>query len=249
MATTSTVSQMTIEQRREAVSRLQTRLVRSLVLYGLLLAAAATIVGSIYSPGIDQDPRRLIASNAIFYVTGGCIFTLIFLLPVLRWIGSRAEESRILPLWLLIGISFGIFSVFLIGASRPVVAAFQTNILDFVSIGRLIDNLIDSLLYAPMRSFTFGVLSLYIGLIVGPIYGIGAWIIDMLNRMNYPHAYSDPWIEAIGDILPVTRRWAVAAAPWLSVIGPWAIALIVGGAILIFTATGPVEFLARFRLG
>ena len=240
---------MTIEQRRQAVSRLQVRLVRSLVLYGMLLAAAATIVGSIYSPGIDQAPRRLIASNAIFYVTGGCVFTLIFLLPVLRWVGSRAEESRILPLWLLIGISFGICSVFLIGASRPVVAAFQTNMLDFVSIGRLIDNLIDSILYAPMRSFTFGVLSLYIGLIIGPIYGVGAWLIDMLNRMNYPHAYSDPWIEAMGDLLPSTRRWAVAVAPWLSVVGPWAIALLIGGAVLLYTATGPVEALARFRLG
>ena len=246
---TTTVSQMTIEQRKQAVGRLQTRLVRSLALYGLLLAAATTIVGSIYSPGIDMAPRRLIASNAIFYVTGGCLFTLFFLLPVLRWIGSRAEESRVLPLWLLIGISFGIFSVFLIGASRPVSAAFQTNILDFVSVGRLIDNLIDSLLYAPLRSFTFGVLSLYIGFVVGPIYGIGAWIIDMLNRMNYPHAYSDPWIEPIGDFLPITRRWASAVAPWLSVIGPWAIAILVGGAVLLFAATGPVEFLAGFRLG
>ena len=240
---------MTIEQRRQAVSRLQSRLVCSLLLYGLLLTAAMTIVGSIYSPGIDMAPRRLIAANAIFYITGGCIFTVIFLLPVLRWIGSRAEESRVLPLWLFIGISFGIFSVFLIGASRPIVVAVQTNMLDFVSIGRLIDNLIDSLLYAPLRSFTFGVLSLYIGFIVGPIYGIGAWIIDMLNRMNYANAYSDPWVEAIGDMLPPTRRWAAAAAPWLSVIGPWAIALLVGGAVLIFAATGPIEFLARLRLG
>ena len=117
MATTTTASQMTIEQRRQAVSRLQSRLVRSLLLYGLLLTAAMTIVGSIYSPGIDLAPRRLIAANAIFYIAGGCIFTVIFLLPVLRWIGSRAEESRVLPLWLFIGISFGIFSVFLIGAS------------------------------------------------------------------------------------------------------------------------------------
>ena len=247
MATTA--SQMTIEQRRQAVGRLQVRLVRSLLLYGLLLAAAATIVGSIYSPGIDQAPRRLIASNAIFYATGGGVFTLIFLLPVLRWIGSRAEESRILPLWLLIGMSFGIFSVFLIGASRPIVAAFQTNMLDFVSLGRLIDNLIDSLLYAPLRSFTFGVLSIYIGFIVGALYGVGAWIIDMLNRMNYVHAYADPWIEAIGDMLPFTRRWASAVAPWLSVIGPWAIALLIGGAVLIYAATGPIEFLARLRLG
>lgn len=246
---TTTTSQMTIEQRREAVNRLQTRLVRSLLLYGMLLTAAAAMVASIYSPGIDQDPRRLIGMNAVSTMAGGCIFTLIFLLPVLRWIGSRPEESRILPIWLFAGITYGIFTVFLIGTSLPFVFAFQINILDFRSIGRLIDNLIDAIFRAPLSGFTFGVFALYVGLIAGIIYGIGAWFIDMLNRMNYPHAYSDPWIEAIGDILPFTRRWVASAAPWLSVIGPWAVAFLVGGAILLFAATGPIEFLARFRLG
>ena len=246
---TITASQMTIEQRRQAVSRLQQRLFLSLVLYGLLLAAASAIVSYIYSPGIDMPPRRLIGANAFAFVCGGAIFTLIFLWPVLRWISGRAEESRVLPLWLFIGITFGVFSVFLIGASKPFVIAIINNIIDFRTIGTLIDNLIDSFLYAFLESFRFGVLSLYVGFIAGIIYGIGAWLIDMLNRMNYAHAYTDPWVEAIGDMLPATRRWASAAAPWLSIVGPWAIALIVGGAILLYTATGPVEFLARFRLG
>ena len=240
---------MTIEQRREAVSHLQTRLVRSLVLYAMLLTAAAAMVASIYSPGIGQDPRRLIGMNAVSTMVGGCLFTLIFLLPVLRWIGSRAEESRILPIWLFVGFSYGIFTVFLIGASLPFAFAFQINFLDFRSIGKLIDDIIDAFFRAPLSSFTFGVFALYIGFIAGIIYGAGAWLIDMLNRMNYAYAYSDPWIEAIGDMLPFTRKWASASAPWLSVAGPWAIALIIGGIVLIYAATGPIEFLARLRLG
>ena len=246
---TTTVSQMTIEQRKQAVGRLQTRLVRSLVLYAMLLTAAAALVASIYSPGIDQDPRRLIGMNAVGTAVGGCLFTLIFLLPVLRWIGSRAEESRILPMWLFVGMSYGIFTVFLIGASLPFVFAFQINFVDFRSLGNLIDDLIDSLFRMPLSAFTFGVFALYIGFIAGLIYGIGAWFIDMFNRMNYPHAYPDPWIEAIGDMLPPTRRWASAAAPWLSVVGPWLVALAIGGTVLLYAATGPVEFLSRFRLG
>ena len=246
---TNTASQMSIEQRREAVSRLQTRLVLSLVLYGMLLTAAAAMVASIYSPGIDQPPRRLIGMNAVGTMVGGCLFTLIFLLPVLRWIGSRAEESRILPIWLLIGFSYGIFTVFLIGGSLPFVFAFQLNILDFRSLGKLIDDLIDAIFRMPLSGFTFGVFALYIGIIAGIFYGIGAWVIDMLNRMNYPHAYSDPWIEALGDLLPPTRGWMSAAAPWLSVVGPWAFALLIGGAILFFASAGPIDFLARFRLG
>ncbi len=246
---TTSASQMTIEQRRQAVSRLQTRLVRSLLLYAMLLTAAAAMVASIYSPGIDQDPRRLIGMNAVGTMAGGCVFTLIFLLPVLRWIGSRAEESRILPIWLFVGFSYGIFTVFLIGASLPFVFALQINILDFRSLGKLIDDLIDAIFRMPLSAFTFGVFALYIGFIAGIIYGIGAWIIDMFNRMNYVHAYSDPWIEAIGDMIPPTRRWASSAAPWLSVVGPWLVALLIGGAVLIFALTGPVEYLARFRLG
>lgn len=222
---------------------------RSLVLYGMLLVAAATIVATIYSPGIDQDPRRLIGLLAVGTVTGGCLFSLIFLLPVLRWIGARPEESRILPIWLLIGFAFGVCAVFLAGASQPFVFAVYTNILDFQSIGRLLDDMIDAFFRAPLSAFTFGVFALYIGVLMVPVFGIGAWVIDMLNRMNYPNAYADPWIEAVGDMIPVTRRWAAAAAPWLSVVGPWAIALIVGGAILLFTITGPIEFLARLRLG
>ena len=245
----NTASQMTIEQRKQAVAHLQMRLVRSLLLYGMLLTAAAAMVASIYSPGIDMPPRRLIASSAVFFVTGGCLFTLIFLLPVLRWIGNRAEESRILPIWLGIGLAFGIFTVFLIGASKPFAIAVLNNIIDFRSVGTLIDNLIDAFLFAPLESFKYGVIALYIGIIAGIIYGIGGWLIDMLNRMNYQHAYSDPWIEGIGDILPFTRRWASASAPVLSAIGPWAIALIAGGIILLFAATGPIEFLAKFRLG
>ena len=246
---TNIASQMSIEQRREAVSRLQTRLVLSLVLYGMLLAAAAAIVGYIDRPSIDTPPKRLIASSAVFFVTGGCLFTLIFLLPVLRWIGNRAEEARILPVWLGIGLAFGIFTVFFIGASKPFVIAVLNNIIDFRSVGTLIDNIIDAFIFAPLESFKYGVIALYIGIVAGIIYGIGAWIIDMLNRMNYPHAYSDPWIEVIGDIIPPSRRLTSAAAPWLSVIGPWAIALLIGGAILLFASTGPIEFLARFRLG
>ena len=246
---TTTASQMTIEQRKQAVGRLQTRLVRSLILYGMLLTAAAAIVASIYSPGIDMAPRRLIGMNAIGTAVGGCMFTLIFLLPVLRWIGSRAEESRILPLWLFIGLTYGIFTVFLIGASLPFVFAFQINILDFRSIGKLIDDLIDAIFRMPLSAFTFGVFALYIGFIAGIIYSVGAWIIDMLNRMNYAHAYADPWVEIIGDMLPFTRKWASASAPWLSVVGPWAIALLVGGAVLLYATTGPIEFLARLRLG
>ena len=246
---TTTASQMTIEQRKQAVGRLQTRLVRSLILYGMLLTAAAAIVASIYSPGIDMAPRRLIGMNAIGTAVGGCVFTLIFLLPVLRWIGSRAEESRILPLWLFIGLTYGIFTVFLIGASLPFVFAFQINILDFRSIGKLIDDLIDAIFRMPLSAFTFGVFALYIGFIAGIIYSVGAWIIDMLNRMNYAHAYADPWVEIIGDMLPFTRKWASASAPWLSVVGPWAIALLVGGAVLLYATTGPIEFLARLRLG
>ena len=246
---TNTASQMTIEQRKQAVAHLQVRLVRSLVLYGMLLTAAAAMVASIYSPGIDQDPRRLIGMNAVGTMVGGCLFTLIFLLPVLRWIGSRAEESRILPIWLFVGFTYGIFTVFLIGASLPFVFAFQINMLDFRSLGKLIDDLIDAIFRMPLSSFTFGVFALYIGLIAGIIYGIGGWIIDMLNRMNYAHSYADPWIEAIGDIIPPTRRWASGAAPWLSVVGPWAVTLLIGGAILLYALTGPIEFLARFRLG
>ena len=240
---------MTIEQRKQAVGRLQTRLVRSLVLYAIFLTAAAAMVASIYSPGIDMAPRRLIGMNAVGAMAGGCLFTLIFLLPVLRWIGSRAEESRILPIWLFVGFSYGIFTVFLIGASLPFVFAFQINILDFRSLGKLIDDLIDAIFRMPLSGFTFGVFALYIGLIAGMIYGIGAWLIDMLNRMNYAHAYSDPWIEAIGDMIPPARRWVSSAAPWLSVVGPWMVALLLGGAILLFALTGPIEFLARFRLG
>ena len=246
---TTTASQMTIEQRKQAVAHLQVRLVWSLVLYAMLLTAAAAIVASIYSPGIDQDPQRLTGVSAIATPVGGCLFTLIFLYPVLRWIGSRAEESRVLPIWLFIGISYGIFTVFLIGASLPFAFALQINTIDFRSAGDLINDLIDAFFRAPLSSFTYGVFSLYVGFIVGVIYSVGAWIIDMLNRMNYAHAYSDPWVEAIGDMIPPIRRLASAAAPWLSVVGPWAVALIVGGAFLLYAATGPVEFLARFRLG
>ena len=246
---TTTATHLTIEQRKQEVGRLQTRLVCSLVVYAILLTSAAALVASIYSPGIDQDPQRLIGINAISTAVGGCLFTLIFLLPVLRWIGSRAEESRVLPIWFFVGISYGIFTVFLIGASLPFVFAFQINILNFRSIGMFLDDVIDAFFRAPLSGFTFGVFALYVGFIAGILYSIGAWLIDMLNRMNYPHAYSDPWIEAVGDMLPPTRRWASAAAPWLSVIGPWAIALLLGGAILLYATTGPIEFLARFRLG
>ena len=246
---TTTASQMTIEQRKQAVSRLQTRLVRSLVLYAILLTAAAAIVSSIYSPGIDQDPRRLTGISAVSTIVGGCIFTLIFLLPVLRWIGSRAEESRILPIWLFIGITYGIFTVFLIGASLPFAFAIHINIMDFRSLKDFFDDLIDAIFRMPLAGFTFGVFALYIGFIAGIIYGIGGWLIDMFNRMNYQHSYSDPWIETLGDMIPPTRRWATAAAPWLSVAGPWMVALIIGVAVLLYAFTGPIEFLARFRLG
>ena len=70
---------------------------------GCCLPAAAAIVGSIYSPGVAEAPKRLTGSLAVFTVVGAGVFALIFLLTVIRWIGSRARRiahpSYLAPDW------------------------------------------------------------------------------------------------------------------------------------------------------
>lgn len=239
-----------IEERRTLMRVMQKRFSWSLTLFAALLAAGAVVVGSIYSPGIDEDPRRLSGSLALFQILGAAIPTALVMRPLTHWIGSRAEESRILVLWLFFGLAFGIGTAFLTGAMRPMSLVIDLNVANFSSLGTLIDDLIDALLFhAPLESFRYGVFALYLAFVVGIIYGVGGWVIDMFNRMAYPYQQPDPWIEALGDWLPSAKRWVVSSSAWLSTTAPWIIAIGVGGAVFALALFGPIEFLARFRLG
>ncbi len=236
-------------ERRALMKHLQKRFAASLTVYAVLLASGAAIVSSINSPSITEDPVRLTGSAAAFQILGAAASTAIVFYWLTRWIGGHAEESRILPLWLGLGLAFGIITAFLTGAVFPISTAIKFNFENFLSIGVLIDDLIDSLFRAPLSSFQYGVLALYTAFVAGIFYGVGGWVIDMLNRMAYPHQQPDPWLEIVGDWLPFTKRWAAEAAPWLSVVGPWMVAIAVGGSMFLFALFGPIEFLARFRLG
>lgn len=245
----SATSMASIEERRTLMRVMQKRFSWSLTLFAALLAAGAAVVSSIYSPGIDQDPQRLSGSAAAFQILGAAISTALVMRPLTHWIGGRAEESRILVLWLFFGLAFGIGTAFLTGAILPMSAAISINMAGFNSLGTLIDDLIDSLFRAPLSAFQYGVLALYSAFVVGIIYGVGGWAIDMFNRMAYPYQQPDPWVEAIGDWMPFVKRRVVASASWLSAAAPWIIAIGVGGAVFALALFGPIEFLARFRLG
>ena len=240
-----TATLLPAEARRRALRGLRIRFAASLTLLGVLIAAAAAIIGTIYTPGVNEDPVRLTGASALYTAAGAGIGSLLLLLPVVYWIGGYADEARPLPLWLGIGLAFGVISTFLTGASLPFTLAFTYYFQGAISFGGLLNQLIDSCFRAPLASFTYGVLGLFTALLIGVIYGVVGWIIDMLNRMAHPNAQPDPIMYAIGGWIPVSSRWAAAIAPRASVIGPWALAIGIGLAIYIFAATGPVDLLEK----
>ena len=224
---------------------LRVRFAATLTLLGILFAAAASVVGTIYIPGVNEDPVRLAGAPALYTAAGAGIFTLLTLLPIMYWIGGYADEARPLPLWIGIGLAFGVTSTFLTGASLPFTLTFTYYSEGAMPFSGLIDQTIDSFFRAPLASFTYGVLSLFTALIIGIIYGIVGWIIDMLNRMAHPNAQPDSIMYAIGGWIPASSRWAAAIAPWASVIGPWALAIGIGMSLYIFAATGPIHLLEK----
>lgn len=242
-------SQSATQRRHQQTQHLRNRFTISLTIYGALLAASAAIIGTITSD-FPNPPERLTDTAALITPSGAALITALILYPTLRWISTNIEESRILPLWLGIGIAFGITTIFLAGASIPFTGTLTFHLIkDIPSFTALRDDILDSFIRAPLFSFTYGVLSLYTGIITGITFGIGAWLIDIINRMAYPHQQPDPWLQSLSDHIPQTKQWAAKAAPQLANIGPYAIAITLGTSILLATALAPIQLLAKLKLG
>ena len=137
------------QARRRAMHTLRVRFAATLTLLGILFAAAASIVGTIYIPGVNEDPVRLAGAPALYTAAGAGIFTLLTLLPIMYWIGGYADEARPLPLWIGIGLAFGVTSTFLTGASLPFTLTFTYYSEGAMPFSGLIDQTIDSFFRAP----------------------------------------------------------------------------------------------------
>lgn len=209
----------TIAARRQFAQELRHRLVNSLTLYGVCLSAGAALIMPLTQARLGQDPQHVTGVIAVFTALSGATAALIFLRPILGWIGGYATEQRGVFIWLLIGLAFGLAAAFLTGALRPFAVTFIEAFRGYIADDQVLNQFVDSFLRAPLSSFTYGALASFpLGMIVGALFGVGGWAVDTLNRHESPSV----------------RAYA-----------PWALAVAAGGALFLFAAFGPVGFLSR----
>ena len=184
----------------------------------LIIPLAPTQVG-----GVEVQPEHLAGAVAIFVSLGAAISASIFLLPVMYWIGNHADDHRSILLWILVGFAFAITSAFLTGASGPLTNVLIGTWYGVIPLENLIDQIIDSFFRAPLSSFIYGVLAFSHTLFISaPLFAVGGWIIDILNRQDHPGIYAH---------------------------AAYAFALVVGGTLFLFSALGPLNIISKLALG
>jgi hypothetical protein len=196
------------------------RFIASITFFGGTIGTATVIVSILSRTPLWQDPGRLELVPGLFVYGSGTLAGMLLSAVLAYW--SHAEGHRQplgIVLWLLLGAGYGLLLPFLTGA---IFVPFSSMLFDLYQ-GLLdpveaVNASIDIVLTSPVNAVIGGALLLRAGLIAGPIFGMGAWMIDK----SHTSAHAG------------TARY-----------GSWTTALVLGIAVLVFAAFAPAALLAR----
>lgn len=140
--------------------------------------------------------------------------------PTVYYIGERASVSRALVFWLVFGLVFGLALPFVTGLLLPLSGVFIDLSQGIIGVGDIFPQALSALFRAPINAIVSGALATFTGLLVGLLWGLGAWAIDRLNASRDPN---------------------------LSRNGTWALTIALTIGVLLALAFFPEETLARLN--
>ncbi len=116
--------------------------------------------------------------------------------------------------WLALGLGFGLASSFVTGGLLPLSAVMMSLAEGAVGLGELPSQALEAALRGIRSFYIEGTLAIFTWLLAGAIFGTGGWALDKLN--------ASPSI--------IASRY-----------GTWAVAVLLGSAVVAFAVFGPPE--------
>ena len=196
------------------------RLTASVTLLGCMIGAAAVLVSIMGQTSQYDEASHMPALPTAFFMAAGSLAALIITPFAIYHVRDNADHAANPLIWIGLGIGFGITWAFLEGALTPLTLTLLSYAENQAAQSTLASQIIDSILGGIRSFFVQGALMIVTGLLFGVIFCLGGFAIDVLNARQ-------------------TVR--------LSSIGPWAVSIGLGTAILAFSLFGPPEFLRTLR--
>ena len=144
------------------------------------LGAAATLITFIVSTDISREPAHLAFAPALFFGTAGSIAAVLIIWPIASWM-SHDNVAHSFRVWMVMGLVFGVLLPFLTGALLPASQVFMDLSLNIIRPGDLFSQLLSSLFRIPISIVVHEATGIFIGLLVGAVFGVGAWVFDRFN--------------------------------------------------------------------
>jgi hypothetical protein len=185
-----------------------------------MLGASAILVSIIGQTDQYEKARHMTALPTVFFVISGALAALIITPFTIYHVRDNADHPAGPLMWIGLGALFGIAWSVVAGGLTPVTLTLLSYAENQAAQSTLIAQLIDAFFSGIRSFFVQGAVMFVTGLMVGALFFIGSFAIDVLNARQ-------------------TDR--------LSSIGPWAVSIGLGVAILAFSMFGPPEFLRTLR--
>ena len=163
--------------------------------YAAALGAVAVIVNSLAQTDALDVPRHMPLGPSLVIGGAGALTASAVTWPAVHWLYGGApafdeEKSRTslgLPVWVLLGLGFGLVYSLLMGAySLPT----ATGLLSFadgtVSVIDLVFKYAETVFSMPVLGPALGIRLLYTSIIAGLLFGPGAWAISRFNTSADP---------------------------------------------------------------
>ena len=181
-----------------------------------MLGAAAILVSVMTQTDQYQEARHMDALPSVFFSAAGALAALIITPFAVYHARDNADRAANLLVWIGLGIAFGIAWSFVVGALTPLTLTLISYAENSVTETAFVSQLIDAMFNGIRSFFIQGAYGIYTGFLVGSFFCFGGFAIDKLNSQETPQ---------------------------LSSIGPWAVSIVLGTAVLAFSVLGPPELL------
>lgn len=162
------------------------RLVIGLGLYGSALGASFMLVTFMTRTVYPKTPEHLDFLPSVILSGGGWVMGAIIAGVLGYWIAPISRQSLSIFLWLLIGFGFGVLLPFFSSALLPMGTVYLDFALGVLPPSDMPMMTLDALFRAPVFGFIQGALGLFTGLLAGTLFGLGGWLIDIVNTSRYP---------------------------------------------------------------
>ncbi len=202
-------------------SRLARRgyLIICLAIYGGSLGAASLLINLLSRTKYPDTPEHMMFTPTLF-LSGGAFVVCAIIGGLMAYSsGERDSAPRTIVQWLSFGFIFGLLSPIITGSTLPITTVFLSLEKGVITLGEIPSQMSGALFRVPSFSFTHGVFGLFTGLMAGAIFGIGSLLIYTLRDS--------------------TRGW-------LSIYGPYLLAVSLSILFYTIAAFGPAPTLARF---